>query len=211
MTENLNHADDCPKPDWSPDEELHGLIEPDRSQHAAWQEATQYVDLLPQLEDPRGARADRRHRRGRSSPRRQLRLRTRTLVLEPRARPQVRTRPHHVQRPRRRMRGLHIPAGSNGRTGSQLLQEPREVPHRVPELRHPRLRHPAFDQAPPGRQGQCQVNRPPRQRRLDRRLRALLPNLPETGNSAAQQLDPQGRIHLSSSRQEQPRICGGGV
>ena len=46
MTDHPDYPDGLPPHDAAHGDELHGLIEPDRSQNAAWKEATQYVEAL---------------------------------------------------------------------------------------------------------------------------------------------------------------------
>ena len=58
MTENPNR-DDHPQRDEVPSSELHGLIEPDRSQQAAWDEATRYVEAMRPKLLAREERAER--------------------------------------------------------------------------------------------------------------------------------------------------------
>ena len=59
MTENPNQADGRPQRGDAPGNELHGLIEPDRSQQAAWDEATKYVEAMRPKLLAREERAER--------------------------------------------------------------------------------------------------------------------------------------------------------
>ena len=60
MTENPNR-DDHPQRNEVPGSELHGLIEPDRSQQATWDEATRYVEAMRPKLLAREERAERRY------------------------------------------------------------------------------------------------------------------------------------------------------
>ncbi len=59
MTENPNHPDGRLQRDEAPRSELHGLIEPDRSKQAAWDEATRYVEAMRPKLQAREERAER--------------------------------------------------------------------------------------------------------------------------------------------------------
>ena len=60
MTANPNR-DGRPQRDEAPSSELHGLIEPDRSKQAAWDEATRYVEAMRPKLQAREESAERRY------------------------------------------------------------------------------------------------------------------------------------------------------
>ena len=77
-------------------------------------------------------------------------LRRPTHALRPRAGREPVFGPDLIigQRQGRCLRGLHLPAHRGHQPGRRSPQQPGQMPHRVPRLRHPRQRRPAGRQAP---------------------------------------------------------------
>ena len=61
MTANPNHRDDLPQRDEAAGQQLHGLIEPDRSHRIKDQEALEYVEAMRPKLQAREERAERRY------------------------------------------------------------------------------------------------------------------------------------------------------